>query len=259
MRIRPAAALLLLLSSPAVAIPTKDEAACQQQAARQLGTAALKRIKCLVACDKRALKNKVPAADCLPPYGSKTRTCVDTVIAKARIAIDEKCDLDCPECWSGGDCAAHVPSLLSLVETTVDGVVPLVRCDDGLSDDGLTKDEAKARQKVAVAIGAYTLGTEKCLATCRAGEASGKIPRGACAGLATTDPKGLACLIKVADKAFVTLENPELDTPECLASDLPFALPYLSGIVDDLDPALFCASPSGAFVRADAGQKDIFE
>ncbi len=255
MPIRSLAVALVLLATLAHALPTKTESACQQQAARQLGTAALKRIKCLVACDKQALKGKVPATDCLPPYAGKTQVCVDTVIAKADLAIAKKCDLDCPECWSGGDCEAHVPTLLSLVETTVDGVVPLVRCDDAMSDDGLTKTEAKARQKIAVAIGAYTLGTEKCLATCRAGQASGKIPAGACDGLGTTDPKGLACLIKVANKAFDALENPELDTPECLAGDLPFALPVLSGIIDDLDPDLFCASPSGAFV----GQNDIFE
>jgi hypothetical protein len=248
MAIRTLVTALVLLAPLAHAVPTKEEAACQQQAARQLGTAALKRIKCLVACDKQALKGKVPATDCLPPYAGKTLTCVDTVVAKAELAIDKKCDVDCPECWSGGDCAAHVPSLLSLVETTVDGVVPLVRCDDGMSADGLTKSEAKVRQKVAVAVGAYTLGTEKCLATCRAGEASGKIPAGACAGLSTTDPKGLACLIKVATKAFDAIEDPDLDTPECLAPDLPFALPFLSGIIDDLDPDLFCGSPSGAFL-----------
>jgi hypothetical protein len=258
MLIRPFAAVCLL-ATLAHATPTRDEAACQQQAARQLGTAALKRIKCLVACDKQALKSKVPATDCLPPYAGKTRTCVDTVAAKAEAAIDKKCDLDCPECWSGGDCAAHVPSLLSLVATTVDGVVPLVRCDVGMSGDGLTTSEAKTRQKITVAIGGYTLGTEKCLATCRVGEASGKIPAGACAGLSTTDAKGLACLIKVANKAFDAVEDPELDTPECLAPDLPFALPLLSGIIDALDPDLFCGSPSGAFLETDGAQNDIFE
>lgn len=254
MVIRPLA-LVLLVAAVASAAPTREEAACQQQAARQLGTAAQKRIKCLVACDKQALKGKVPETNCLPPYAGPTRTCVDTVIAKAELAIAKKCDVDCPECWAGGDCDAHVPSLLSVVEATVDGVVPLVRCDDGASPDGLTKSETKARQKVAGVVGTYTLGTEKCLATCRAGEAAGKIPAGACAGLATTDPKGLACLIKVANKAFDALEDPKLDVPECLEDDLGFALPYLSAIIDELDPQLFCASPSGAFV----GQKDIFE
>jgi hypothetical protein len=249
MTTRPVAALLVFLAGVAVAAPTKEEAACQQQAARQLGTAALKRIKCLVACDKQSLKGKVPAANCLPPYAGATRTCVDTVIEKARIAIAKKCDLDCPECWSGGDCGTHVPGLLSLVESTIDGVVPLVVCDDSASPDGLSKAEAKGRQKAAVIVGVYTLGTEKCLATCRAGEASGKIPAGSCDGLETSDPKGLACLIKVADKAFVALESPKLDRPECLADELDFALPYLSGIIDDLDPELFCASPSGAFLQ----------
>ncbi len=249
MVIRALAAVLVLLTSVASAAPTKEEAACQQQAARQLGTAALKRIKCLVACDKQALKGKVPGTNCLPPYADATKRCVDTVIAKAQIAIDKKCDVDCPECWSGGDCAAHVPSLLSLVEATIDGVVPLVVCDDTASPDGLTKAEAKGRQKAAVTVGVYTLGTEKCLATCRAGEAAGKIPAGSCDGLETTDPKALACLIKVADKAFAALESPKLDRPECVASELDFALPYLSGIIDELDPELFCASPSGAFVQ----------
>ncbi len=247
--------LLVLLATGAHAAPTKDEAACQQQAARQLGTAALKRIKCLVACDKQAQKGKVPGTDCLPPYAGATRTCVDVVGTKALGTIAKKCTLDCPECWSGGDCDAHTAGLLSTVTTVLDGVVPLVRCDDGASPDGLTKTEAKARQKVATTVGTYALGTEKCLATCRAGESSGKIPAGSCEGLESTDPKALACLIKVAIKAFDTLEDPDLDTPECLAPDLPFALPVLGGIVDDLDPQIFCASPSAAFVA----QNDIFE
>jgi hypothetical protein len=249
-----AALVLFARSSLAHAAPTKNEAACQQQAARQLGTAALKRIKCLVACDKQALKGKVPEANCLPPYAGPTRTCVDTVVAKAAVAIDKKCDVDCPECWSGGDCDEHVPGLLSFVETTLDDVVPFVRCDDAMSTDGLTKAEAKARQKIATTIGTYTLGTEKCLATCRAGQSAGKIPAGACDGLGTTDPKGLACLIKVGDKTFDALNDPKLDLPECLEDVAQIALPYVSGIIDELDPELFCASPSGAFL-----QNDIFE
>jgi hypothetical protein len=131
----------------------------------------------------------------------------------------------------------------------IDGVAPLVRCDDAASPDGLTTTEAKVRQKVALAVGKFVASSEKCVAKCRKAEAAGKVPAGACVYLVGSDPKTTECLIKVGDKALDLLGDPELDAPECLAPELEFALPIAQGIIEDFDPRIFCASPSGAFIQ----------
>lgn len=225
-----------------------DEHACQQAAVKQSAAILAKRIKCLVTCDKRALKGKVPATDCVPPFAGTTRECVDGVRAKALEGVAKKCAPDCPECYAGGDCAAHAAGLAGAIEAEVDFVVPLVRCDDGSSPDGLTKTEAKVRQKVALVVGKFVADTEKCLAKCRKGETDGKLPADSCVYGAETDQRTIDCLIKAALKAFVVLEDPELDAPECLAPQLSFALPVAAGLIEDFDPVLFCGSPSAAFV-----------
>jgi hypothetical protein len=240
---------VLVLGTPAWAQLTADEQACQQAASKQSGTFVGKKIKCLVACDKQALKGKVPATDCLPPFGGPTRDCVGTTETKALAGIAKKCALDCPECYAGGDCAAHAASLVGGIESEIDFVAPLVRCDDAASPDGLTKDEAKARQKVALVVGKFLTSTEKCLAKCRKGEARGTLPAGSCVYGPEAEPKTLACLTKVALKALDFVEDPALDAPECLERELTFALPIASGLIDEFDPVIFCGSPSGAFVE----------
>lgn len=243
-----AAVLVVLTGAPLQAQLSKDEHACQQAAAKQSATFLGKRIKCLVTCDKRALKGKVPAGDCLPPFAGATRECLDTAEAKALEGVAKKCAADCPECYTGGNCAAHAAGLAAAIEAEVDFVVPLVRCDDATSPDGLTKDEAKVRQKVALVVGKFVTDSEKCLAKCRKAEADGKLPAGSCVYPADTVEKTFDCLLKVAFKAFDVLEDPDLDAPECLAPELGFALPVASGLLEEFDPLLFCGSPSPAFV-----------
>ncbi len=241
-------ALLMVLAGAATAQLTKDEAGCQQAANKQGATFLGKKIKCLVACDKQALKGKVPASDCLPPFGGRTVECVAKVEGKALEGIAKKCADDCPECYAGGDCAAFAGGLAAAIEAQVDLAVPLLACDDTASPDGLAKSEAKVRQRVALVVGTFVGSSEKCLAKCRKGEAEGKIPAGACAYGAETDQKTIDCLIKAANKAFDVLEDPELDAPECLEPNLTFALPFTAGIIEEFDPLFFCASPSPAFV-----------
>src|SRR5262245_12748012 len=219
------AALAFAAVAPAWAQLGDDEHVCQQAASKQSGTFAGKPIKCLVACDKQALKGKVPAGDCLPPYDGTTLACVETARTKARDGIAKKCALDCPECYAGGDCATYAAALTADVAGEIDFVAPFVRCDDGASPDGLTTTEGKVRQKVALAVGKFVAASEKCVAKCRKAEAAHKVPAGACVYLVGSDPKTTECLIKVGDKALDLLEDPELDAPECLSPSLSFALP----------------------------------
>ena len=243
-----ATTVLTLAASPVPAQLTKEERVCQQAAAKQCPTFLGKKIKCLVGCDKQALKGKVPAADCLPPFGGKTLACVTTAATKALAGIAEKCADDCPECYAGGDCSTHASMLLAGIEAHVDLVAPLVGCDDAASPDGLTKNEAKVRQKVALVVGTFVAATEKCLAKCRKAEGEGKVAPGSCDYGAETDTKTIECLIKAGNKALDVVEDPELDAPECLAPELSFTLPIAAGLIEEFDPAIFCGSPSPAFV-----------
>src|SRR5262245_14280120 len=190
--------LVAVTAAPALGQLTKDEQACQQEASKQTATFLGKKIKCLVACDKRALKGKALGTDCLPPFGGQALECVGTAEAKARGSVAKKCALDCPECYAGGDCGAHAAALIGGVEAHVDAVIPIVRCDDSASPDGLTKNEAKVRQKVAVVVSSFLGSSEKCLAKCRKQEAAGTVVAGGCDSGAETDQKTIDCLVKAA-------------------------------------------------------------
>lgn len=238
---------LTLLYPPGARALTETESTCQRAASKQLYGFAFKKIRCLVACDRKAVKGKVPPADCLPPFAGKTRACVDGAEAKAATAA-KPCLLACPACYAGGDCAAHAVQTTALVEAAIDAVIPLVRCDDGASPDGLSAGEAKVRQKIALVVGVMTNGYGRCLNACRKLEAKGTTPPGSCDAGAETHAKTLACLIKVTLKAATFIEDPALDAPECLTPDLTFTLPLALERIYEFDDVLFCGSPSGAFV-----------
>lgn len=246
---RSAALAVVTLAAAASAQLTREEHACQQAVSKQAGTFLGKKIKCLVACDKRALGGKVPPGDCLPPFAGATAACVAKAEVKALEGMLKKCGADCPECYAGGgDCGLHAGALVGGIEQRVDLVVPVVVCDDTGSPDGLTRDEGKVRQKVALVVAKFIAGSEKCLAKCRKREAAGTIDPGGCVANAETDPTTIGCLVEVGTTALEFLEDPELDTPECLQDELAFTLPIAQGLIGDFDPLLFCASPSAAFV-----------
>jgi hypothetical protein len=236
-------------SRPATAAPTPDELACQQATSKGVAAFVVKEIRCLVACDRRALRGKAQATDCLPPFAGAARACIDKAASKARERIAARCAADCPECYTGGDCAAHADGLLADAGATLAAVVAVVRCDDSASPDGLTKTEAKVRQKAALVVGVFTASYEKCLAGCRRREGAGRAAPGSCEALAETDAKTIACLIRIEEKAFKFLDDPEIDAPECLAPELDFAPTIAVGNVAEFDPRLFCSSPSGAFIE----------
>jgi len=82
-------------------------------------------------------------------------------------------------------------------------------------------------------------------------QAAGKIVAGACTSGAETDQKTIDCLVKAALKALDFVEDPELDSPECLAPELPFA-PHQGG-----RPARRLPSP--ALLRlAERGVRGVF-
>lgn len=250
MRTPSAAALLLVAVAafPAAGQLTADEVVCQQAASRELRVFVQKKIRCLVACDRKALRDKVPATECLSPFAGDTRACVDKAATKALTKMATGCADDCPECYADGDCGPHAAAILAEASGAVDFVVPLVRCNDAGSPDGLTKTEAKVRQQTALVVGKFINTYERCLGRCRKREAVGKAEAGSCTALEETDAKTVECLTKVVVKALDFLEDPELDAPECLEPELSFAAVTASGHIGDFDPRLFCASPGGAFL-----------
>jgi hypothetical protein len=133
-----AVVLLAVASASAWAQLTEGEHDCQQTVVKQGAGFLDKKVKCLVACDKRSLKGKTMDGECEAPYAGKTLECVTKVEAKTLGIIVKQCGADCPRCYAGGNCTAFTNTLLAAVEAEVDIVVPLVRCDDSASADGLT-------------------------------------------------------------------------------------------------------------------------
>ncbi len=250
------AATLALPCALALAVPaaaghrlglTGDEEKCRQAVAKALGKFPRAKIKCLVKCDQGAAKGKHPASDCDPPFAGKTADCVAKAEEKAAAAPLKKCARDCPECYGDGACPAFVATQVALAEEVVELGIPEIACDDSGSDDGLTADERRCRQAAATESGKVSGAVATCLADCRAAEQKGTLPAGACDEGPELDPKTAECIEKALTRCVLTAEKKCADPPECLG-DLFFTCFGPALAVRELDPVVFCASPSGAFV-----------
>jgi len=226
---------------------TEVEFKCQATTALSSGKFLQTKAKCILACEKHVLSGSQPASDCVPPFGGATADCISR-IATLTTNRETGC-LDCPECYSGGDCSADASARLFILESIVDAVSSQVYCDDSSSSDGLNPIEAKCQQRNASTLGKVGADVLKCLTACRKKEFKGRVPAGSCAP-PVSDPKTAACLTKVETKAASRIDAAcALDSPECYTvwNGSMFAS-WVSGGAQNLDPSLFCGSPSGAFV-----------
>jgi hypothetical protein len=149
--------------------------------------------KCVQKCLANAWKGLTPFTDCDPPsYGGATAACIITDPLKPGKSAEEKfaaaiakaCDdsadpghlkLDCPECYTGGDCTiatGEAGARVQNIEGQVDGFVPGVGCEQA----GATKEEQKCQTATAKARtkqGPRSTSADKCIANAR----KGLIPR----------------------------------------------------------------------------------
>jgi hypothetical protein len=114
-------------------VPTKEEAKCEDTAAKELSKLVKGINKCYDKCDKNALNGKIPFDACAPTLGATppltdqaTIDCLTKISTKEAEKIDKKCgDVGAsPACWGGLDGAGWV----SLISTIVGGQTGGIAC-----------------------------------------------------------------------------------------------------------------------------------
>lgn len=246
--LRTALVLLVILPGLASADLTRAEQTCQRTlgpATDHFGAAIA---ACVVRCDAKVARRKAVAADCIAPYGTATRACIEKANLAAHRAIRRGCTRDCPECYQGGDCAAYGDGAVTVTGQVVDGLVAQVLCDDAASADGLTAAEDRCRRGAGAALANAARAMGACFVRCRRDEEHGRLAAQACAGTPLPD-SARACLDHVKSVARRAIGRRCADPPECVD---PLALvdTLETQITGDYQILIFCASPSGAFLEA---------
>jgi hypothetical protein len=231
----------LLVGAPAQAVNNGDEMICQLGTAITLGKFEAKKMSCIASCWGDAFGGGNPA-DCVPPYGGATFGCINSAENGTNGAIQKKCNQDCPECYTGGDCPADRDARIAAMEAHVEALAADVFCDDSGSGDGLTVSELKCQVVVAKAVTKFGAKKLKCYARCRKLEVSGKIPAGSCTPPAA-DPKTSECIAKYETKTALIIGGKCLDEPECgsyPANDGAAWIAAEEAAVDAEHASLFC-------------------
>ena len=244
------AAIAFVLSvSTAFAVDNKDELKCQLGTSLELGKFIQSKAKCIENCQKQVFGGSGNPADCVPPYGGSTAGCVTSSEGKAGGAIQSKCNKDCPECYTGGDCMADADAKIADAEAHVETLTADAFCDDSASGDGLTLSEFKCQRTVRKFVTKFAAGKLKCFAKCRKGEIGGNATPGSCTQ-PTTDTKTQGCISRlesktafVIDKKCESTVNPSADKPECglyPTTDGAGWVALEEGEVDARLPDIFC-------------------
>ena len=234
---------------------TDEEAKCQRGTSLAAGKLRSEKTRCITKCEQRARNGQNPATDCVPPYAAATLSCVESRERKAEALETSKCAKDCPECYTGGDCAADADARVEGLEYQLDAMLALVYCDDAGSPDGLTPAEAKCADTVARSLTDLAEKKLFCLSRCRKDEHKAKVPVGSCTP-PPSDARAAGCAGRAFEKAALLIDgrcesevNSSADKPEChgpLTSHAWAAL--MEALVDIDDAGLYCGSPSGAFL-----------
>ena len=250
MLLRTVSVVLLLVGPPsASAIHTaalsRDEEACQRTlgpATDHFGAAIA---ACVVRCDKKAERGKVPASECVPPYGGATRACIARGDTAQRHRITRGCTRDCPECYQGGDCASYGDGAITVTGQVVDGLVRQVLCDD---TDGISEPEHRCRRTTGAALAKAARAMGICFVRCRRDEERGTLAPQACE-LQPVPAATRSCLDGVKTAAARAIDRRCTDPPECLPKPAALVDTLETQITSDYQVLIFCASPSGAFVE----------
>jgi hypothetical protein len=215
--------------------------------------------KCLTKCQQGARKAANPASDCIAPYAGTTAFCVSDPVkgveAKTIAKVLKGCVIDCPECYSGGDCSTYVPGRVASVESQLDVFGPLIWCDDSGSGDGLTTIEAKCQDTVAKTLAKFVGSKDKCYDKCLANQFKGKIPPGYSCTPPATEPSTVACINLAESKAAASIDKActtAAANPECYVPNFDTGAEWVAiaeAAVDANIVQTYCGSPSGAFVE----------
>jgi hypothetical protein len=207
-------------------------------------------------CLNKARKTSGPYTGCKPPdfTDPETNACIfdpeKGVEAKASTKMAKGCVGDCPNCYVDvSPCDGVI--LVEAVEQIVDSIGLQVYCREA-NDMSPTPQEAKCEDTVAKSLTKYLVAKAKCYQKCIESEFKGKIPANGCAApspgdLATQEfvVKARSKVVDSIDKVCVTVPG----NPPCYSGKTGADWAALGDTgVDGAAPAIFCGSPSGAFV-----------
>ena len=202
-----------------------------------------------------------PFDDCLPPYGGATALCINDALkgveTKFSAAIVKACTppptRDCPECYSGGDCAAEASSRTTSVESGVDSFVPGIFCERATA----MPQTQWCERGVAKVLSKLVSAEHKCFAKCQSNAFKGLVSASACQP-SPSDPTTAACVSaavakttaaidKICNDAEVPHSEPACPTPGTYPDGAAWAnlatVWTFGNVAGD-----YCGSPSGAFV-----------
>ena len=227
-----AGAASLLAAPLAFGQATDAEFKCESKATQASTKFVKAKAKCVMKCLAGFWKGDplYPEADCLPPYGGVTLTCITDPLKGAEIkfmlATQKNCDpglkpaLDCPECYSSGDCslAGYAGDYMQLIEGQIDSFVPGVGCERLGADVA----EQKCQLGTAKALVKETGGVVKCYIKCMGNARKGLHPSADCLPPAS-NPATATCISGVENKAILAIDkvcslvpggNPDCPNPD---------------------------------------------
>jgi len=208
----------LLVAPHVYAQSTDAEFKCEQSTNKAGVKFVGSKSKCVQKCLTNAWKGLNPFSDCSPPsYGGATAECIigsgllKSAEEKFALAIQKACDqtlnpkLDCPECYTGGDCTiatGEAGARVQNIEGQVDTFVPGVGCEQA----GATKEEQKCQQSTAKALTKQVGSLNKCYDKCIANARKGLIPAADCNPPAS-DLATSTCVGKADTKTILAIDK----------------------------------------------------
>lgn len=263
-----AAVASFALTSVASAQLTDAEFKCQGKVSKAGAKFTGSKAKCGIKCIQTFRKNVAgdgydAISDCYAPYGGNTLACVADALkgaeAKFALAIRKSCDptlkpaLDCPECYSGGDCSdsGEAGNRVQNIEGQVDSFGPGVFCEQPGADAAETNCEINTAKVLSKQVGSLN----KCYDKCNSNQRKGTIPPGSCTAGAPSDAATVTC-INTADGKSVAGVNKKCGDigaiPDCSATDdYPDGAAWTNLVdlaITGNVPGTYCPSPSGAFL-----------
>jgi hypothetical protein len=216
-------------AQPAAPDVTDLEFNCMRNVVKHGAKSAYSRLKCVTKCMQGAWKGYVDPAECQPPYGGATATClVDSVYHrrgvedKYLLAIRKACDAtlkpgrECPACYSaGGDCSqtGAASDWVQNIAGQADSFVPGIFCEV----TGADLDEQNCQKSTARGITKYFAAASKCYDKCYLYARRGIGTFDECAPPATDgDTNGCLTAARAKYRAFIDQEcHPDGALPEC--------------------------------------------
>jgi hypothetical protein len=244
---------------------TDAEFKCQGKVSKAGSKFVGSKAKCAIKCIQGAQKVPPlnPYSDCFAPYGGTTLACIADALkgaeAKFALAIRKSCDptlkpaLDCPECYSGGDCSdsGEAGNRVQNIEGQVDSFGPGVFCEQPGADTAEDNCEYNTAKTLAKLVGSVNKCYDKCFSNVR----KGLLAPGVC-GPPATDPATQACINTADNKAILGVNKKCGDVaaePDCtLPDDYPDGASWVNLVelaISGNVPGTYCPSPSGAFLE----------